>query len=101
MTVDIGSAEPAPMSGGARAGAKRRKRVVTFVLLAAAVRTALDRRTLVGAIVLAIGLAAVKGAAQERGMPALEWYKAQAHKARKRIESHHSALRRGTVVVRG
>ncbi len=70
-------------------------------MLAAAVRTAVNKRTLVSVIVLAIGLAAVKGAAQERGMPALDWYKAQAHKARERIEGHHPALRRGTVVVRG
>jgi len=80
MTINIGLAEPAPVSGGSRqqAGeARRRQRVITFVMLAAAARTAVDRRTLASAIVLAIGLVAVKRMAGERGMPGLDWYRRQ------------------------
>ena len=80
MTINSGLAEPAPFSGGARqvahqAGeAKRRQRVVTLVMLAAAARMALDKRTIAGVIVLALGVAAAKGLTQERGMPGLDWY---------------------------
>jgi hypothetical protein len=80
MTIDTGSAEPALFSRAARqasrqaAEARRRQRVVTLVVLVAAARAAVDRRTVAGAITLAIGLVAVKGAAQERGTPGLDWY---------------------------
>jgi hypothetical protein len=80
MTINIGSAEPAPISGDTRQQAqeaKRRQRVITLVVLAAAARTAVDKRTLAAVVVLAIGLAAMKGMARERGMPGLEWYRAQ------------------------
>jgi hypothetical protein len=80
MTIDTGSAEPAPMSGGTRQEtreARRRQHVITFVMLAAAARTAVDRRTLAGVIVLAIGVAAAKRMATERGTPALDWYRAR------------------------
>ena len=80
MTINIGSAEPALFSRAARQAtrqeqeARRRQHVVTFVVLVAAARAAVDRRTLVGVVVLAIGLAAAKGVAQERGTPGLDWY---------------------------
>ena len=45
-------------------------------MLAAVARTAVSRRTLAGAIVLAIRLVAVKGMASERGMPGPDWYRA-------------------------
>ena len=80
MTIDIGSAEPAPLSSGTRQQAqeaKRRRHVITLVMMAAAVRTAVDRRTLAAVIVLAIGLAAAKRLASDRGMPGLDWYRAQ------------------------
>jgi hypothetical protein len=80
MTINVGLAEPAPMSEGARQEAREarhRQHVVTFVLLAAAARAAVDRRTLVGVIVLAIGLAAAKRMATDRGIPALDWYRAR------------------------
>jgi len=80
MTINIGSAQPAPLSGDTRQQARetrRRHHVVTLVMLSAAARTAVDKRTLAAVVVLAIGLAAVKGMASERGMPGLEWYRAQ------------------------
>jgi hypothetical protein len=80
MTIDIGSAEPAPVSGGTRQEARetrRRQHVVTLVMLAAVARTAVDRRTLTGVIVLAIGLVAAKSLAQEGGTPGLDWYRAR------------------------
>ena len=88
MTISTGSAEPAPISGGTQKDrvARRRQHVVTLVMLAAAARTAVDRRTLAGVVVLAIGLAAAKGMASERGMPALDWYRRQG-----RDESRSSA----------
>jgi hypothetical protein len=45
-------------------------------MLAAVARTAVDRRTLAGVIVLAVGLVAVKQLASERGTPGLDWYRA-------------------------
>jgi hypothetical protein len=81
MTISIGlAAEPAPISGGTRQEARearRRQHVVTLVMLAAAARTVVDRRTLAGVIVLAIGLVAAKRLAQERGTPGLDWYRAR------------------------
>ena len=83
MTINIDSAEPVPISGGARQvaqqapGAKRRQHVVTLVMLSAAARVALDKRTVAGVITLAIGLAAAKGMAKERGTPGLSWYLAR------------------------
>jgi hypothetical protein len=80
MTINTGLAEPAPTSGGDRQEARearRRQRMVTVVILVAAARAAVDKRTLAGAIVLAIGLVAVKRVATERGFPVLEWYRAQ------------------------
>ena len=50
---------------------------MTLVMLAAAARAAVDRRTLAGVIVLAIGLLAAKGLASDRGTPALDWYRAR------------------------
>ena len=80
MTIRIGLAAPAPISGGTRQEAREarhRQRVVTFVMLAAAARVAVDRRTLAGIITIAIGLVAVKGLGSERGTPALDWYRAR------------------------
>jgi hypothetical protein len=80
MTINIESAGPALFSAAARqatrrAGeARRRQHVVTFVVLAAAARTAVDRRTLAGVIVLAFGLVAASRLAKERGTPGLDWY---------------------------
>ena len=80
MTINIGSAEPVPLSGDTRQQAreaKRRQHVITLVMLTAAARTAVNKRTLAAVVVLAIGVAAAKGMASERGMPGLDWYKAQ------------------------
>jgi hypothetical protein len=81
MTISIGlAAELTPISGGTRQEARearRRQHVVTLVMLAAAARTVVDRRTLAGVIVLAIGLVAAKRLAQERGTPGLDWYRAR------------------------
>ena len=80
MTVSIGSAGPAPISGRTRQEvreARHRQRVVTFVILAAAARVVVDRRTLAGIITIAIGLVAVKGLGSDRGTPALDWYRAR------------------------
>jgi hypothetical protein len=80
MTINVGTAEPALFSRAARqasrqaAEARRRQRVVTFVVLVAAARTAMDRRTLKGVIVLAIGLVAASRLLKERGTPGLDWY---------------------------
>jgi hypothetical protein len=80
MTISIGLAAPDPVSGGTRPEARearRRQRVMTLVILAAAARVAVDRRTLAAVITLAIGLAAAKGLASDRGTPALDWYRAR------------------------
>ena len=80
MTISIGLTEPVPASRDARQQAreaKRRHHVVTLVMLSAAARTAVDKRTLAAVAVLAIGLAAAKGMASDRGMPGWEWYRAQ------------------------
>ena len=80
MTISIGSAGPAPPLGRTRQEARearRRQHIVTFVMLAAVARVAVDRRTLAGIITLAIGLVAVKGLGSERGTPALDWYRAR------------------------
>ena len=79
MTINTGVAEPAPLSEGTQQEARearRRKHVVTFVMLVAAVRTVVSTRTLAGVIVLAIGVVAAKRMATERGIPALDWYRA-------------------------
>jgi hypothetical protein len=55
-------------------------------MLAVAARTAVNRRTLAGAIVLAIGLVAAKRIASEGGIPGMDWYL-----ARGRDESRSSA----------
>ena len=73
MTTSIGSAKPAPFSAAARE-AKRRQHVIRFVMLAAAARMAVDKRTLVGVIVLALGVAAAASLGNERGTPGLDWY---------------------------
>lgn len=89
MTISIGMTAPASVSGGTRQEARegrRRQHVIVLVMLAAAARTAVDRRTLAGIITLAIGLAAVKGLASDRGTPALDWYR-----ARGRDNGHSSA----------
>jgi hypothetical protein len=80
MTMSIGSAAPDPISGGTRQEARevrRRQRVMMLVMLAAAGRVAVDRRTVAGVITLAIGVAAAKGLASDRGTPALDWYRAR------------------------
>ena len=79
MTINIGSAEPAPISGPRQEAreARRRQHVITLVTLAAAARAAADRRTLAGVIVLAIGLVAAKRLATEGGTPGLDWYLAR------------------------
>ena len=80
MTISIGLAAPASISGVTRLGApeaRRRQHVMRLVMLAAVVRVAVDRRTLAGVITLAIGLAAAKGLASDRGTPALDWYRAR------------------------
>ena len=77
MTISIGSVNPAPISGRTRQEARearRRQHIVTFVMLAAAARMAVDRRTLAGIITIAIGLVGVKGLGSERGTPVLDWY---------------------------
>jgi hypothetical protein len=88
MTINIGSAEPAPISGTRQEAreARRRQHVITVVMLAAAARAAVDRRTLAGVIVLAIRLVAAKRLATEGGTPGLDWYL-----ARGRDESRSSA----------
>ena len=78
MTVSIGSAAPATTAGRTRQEARearQRQRIVMFVMLAAAARAAVDRRTVAGIITLALGLAALKGLGSERGTPALDWYR--------------------------
>jgi hypothetical protein len=78
MTISIGLAAPASISGGTRQEARearQRQHVIALVLLAGAARAAVDRRTLAVIITLAIGLAAAKGLASERGTPALDWYR--------------------------
>ena len=85
MTISIGSAEPAPIAGRTRQEARearRRQRIVAFVMLAAAARAAVDRRTVAGIITLAIGLAALKGLGSERGTPALDWYRGRRGESR-------------------
>ncbi len=79
MTINIGSAEPAPRSGTRQEAreARRRQHVITLVVLAAAARAAVDRRALAGVIVLAIGLVAAKRLATEGGTPGLDWYLAR------------------------
>jgi hypothetical protein len=80
MTISIGSGAPDPTSGDTRQEAreaKRRQQVMRFVMLAAVARVAVDRRTLAGIITLAIGVAAAKGLASDRGTPALDWYRAR------------------------
>ena len=80
MTISTGPAGPGPVLGRTRQEmreARHRQRVVTFVMLAAAARVAVDRRTLAAIITLAIGLVAVKGLGSERGTPALDWYRAR------------------------
>ena len=80
MTISIGLAAPEPISRGGRTEARearRRQRVITLVVLAAAARVAVDRRTLAAVITLGIGLAAAKGLASDRGTPALDWYRAR------------------------
>lgn len=80
MTISIGLAAPASITGGTRQGAreaKRRKHVIVLVMLAAGARAAVNKRTLAGVITLAIGVAAAKGLAGDRGTPALDWYRAR------------------------
>lgn len=61
------AARPAPE-------ATRHQHVTKLVVLAAAARLAVDRRTLRGAIVLAIGVIAAGRLAKERGTTGLDWY---------------------------
>lgn len=78
MTINTGVAEPAPISEGTRQEARearRRKHVVTLVMLVAAARTVVTTRTLASVIVLAIGVVAAKRMASDRGTPALDWYR--------------------------
>jgi hypothetical protein len=83
MTINTGSAEPGAMPGGTpqeAREARRRQHVLTVVMLVAAARTAVDKRTLAGVVVLAIGVVAVKRMTTERGFPLLDWYRAQGPK---------------------
>jgi hypothetical protein len=92
MTINTAVAEPAPIAGGTRQEAreaKRRKRVVRLVMLVAVGRTAVSTRTLAGVIVIAIGVAAAKRMASERGTPALDWYRALG-----RDKNHHEPQKR-------
>jgi hypothetical protein len=75
-SANIGSAKPAPFSAAARQAreAKRRHHVIRFVMLAAAARMTVDKRTVVGVIVLALGVAAAASLGNERGAPGLDWY---------------------------
>ena len=85
MTISIGSAVPPPISGRSRQEARearRRQRIVAFLMLAAAARVAVDRRTVAGIITLAIGLVALKGLGSERGTPALDWYRGRRGESR-------------------
>ena len=78
MTINTGSAEPVPLSGDARQAAreaKLRQRVILLVGLAAAARVAVDKRTLAGVTVLAIGLVAATHMSKEHGVPGLDWYR--------------------------
>jgi hypothetical protein len=80
MTISIGSVAPAPSSGSTRQEAqeaRRRQQVIRLVMLAVAARAAVNRRTLAGAIVLAIGLVAAKRIASEGGIPGMDWYLAR------------------------
>ena len=89
MTIRIGSAAPAPISGSTRQEAreaKHRQQVIRLVMLAAATRATVNRRTLAGVIVLGIGLVAAKRIASEGGIPGMDWYL-----ARGRDESRSSA----------
>ena len=61
------TARPAP-------GATRHHHVTRLVVLAAAARLAVHRRTLQGVIVLAIGVIAAARLGKERGTPGLDWY---------------------------
>jgi hypothetical protein len=58
--------------------ATRRQNVTRLVMLAAAARLVVSRRTLQGIIVLAIGVIAAGRLAKERGTPGLDWYLKQA-----------------------
>jgi hypothetical protein len=80
MTSDSTVADPARAPGSTRqqaAEAKRRQQVLKFVMLATAARAVVSKRTLGGVIVLGIGLAALKNMGNERGTPALDWYRAR------------------------
>jgi hypothetical protein len=54
--------------------ARRHQHVTKLVVMAAAARLAVDKRTLQGVIVLAIGVIAAGRLAKERGTPGLDWY---------------------------
>ncbi len=43
-------------------------------MLAAAARMTVDKRTLVGVLVLALGVTAAASLGNERGTPGLDWY---------------------------
>ena len=80
MTSNIEVAGPAPAPERTRqqaAEAKRRQQVLKFVMLATVARVVVSRRTLGGVIVLGIGLAAAKRMGNDRGTPALDWYRAR------------------------
>ena len=94
MTINIGTAGPAHISGSARQPARqapsgRRQYVITFVMLAAVARRAVDRRTLRGVIVLAIGLVAATRLAKDRGTPGLDWYRARGRDVRQGLQAHN------------
>lgn len=66
-----GSARRAARSA---AEARRQRHVIRFLMLAAMASLAVDKRTVQGAIVLVIGVAAAARLAKDRGAPGLDWY---------------------------
>jgi uncharacterized protein involved in response to NO len=80
MTNRSGSVAQGRLQGNARQvvrpapEVRRQQDVTKLVVLAAAARLALDRRTLSGAIALVIGVIAATRLAKERGAHGLDWY---------------------------
>jgi uncharacterized protein involved in response to NO len=80
MTNSSGSVAQARLQGNTRQVAcpapevRRQQHVIKLVMLAAAARLAVDRRTVQGAIVVVIGVIAASRLAKERGTPGLDWY---------------------------
>ena len=79
MMIAVASSAPADISGVVAdaprhpPGAQRRKHVIVAIALATLAHQAVDKRTVVGAIVVVIGVVAAARLAAEGGNP-LEWY---------------------------